>query len=366
MDRAVDEPLVASPLVLRFSAVMGVPAEELLLACGLSGVSALTHADGMRLWSKLEELTGDPYVGLSAGGRVSLDFMGMMGLAFASAVDLAAGLRLLERTIPLLIRNAPFTLAFERDRGGVIYEAPSSDVRHGVDSMLAAILHLARSCTAHRLTPTAVALQSAPPIKVDRYRELFGVDPAFGAKSSALWFSSDDLARPFRGADPATASVLLAHAPALLMPPAQAPSSSASRGRSDTHSTPGTARSVTSRRGSAPAFARCSVASPPTTRPTRPCDAARWSRSSTAGSAARCRSSRSRSVQATAPAAPSSAPSCSGEARLLPPYARACARRTTSDADRPRPSAVLEPGRRRAVATRMIAAQEPVAQAMRR
>ncbi len=223
MDRAVDEPLVASPLVLRFSAVRGVPAEELLLACGLSGVSALTHADGMRLWSKLEELTGDPYVGLSAGGRVSLDFMGMMGLAFASAVDLAAGLRLLERTIPLLIRNAPFTLAFERDRGGVIYEAPSSDVRHGVDSMLAAILHLARSCTAHRLTPTAVALQSAPPIKVDRYRELFGVDPAFGAKSSALWFSSDDLARPFRGADPATASVLLAHAPALLMPPAQAP-----------------------------------------------------------------------------------------------------------------------------------------------
>ena len=81
----------------------------------------------------------------------------MMGLAFASAVDLAAGLRFLERTIPLLIRNAPFALAFERGRGGVVYEAPATDVRHGVDSMLAAILHLARSCTAHRIVPTAVA-----------------------------------------------------------------------------------------------------------------------------------------------------------------------------------------------------------------
>ena len=147
----------------------------------------------------------------------------MMGLAFASAVDLAAGLRFLERTIPLLIRNAPFALAFERGRGGVVYEAPATDVRHGVDSMLAAILHLARSCTAHRIVPTAVALRPGPPASVDPYRVFFGVDPVFGAQSSALWFSSDDLARPSRGADPATATVLLAHAPALLTPPTQAP-----------------------------------------------------------------------------------------------------------------------------------------------
>lgn len=220
----MSEDLLASPLVLRFSAVMGVPPEELLLACGLSlGTSGLAHADGMRLWSKLEELTGDEYVGLSAGARVSLDFMGMMGLAFASAADLAAGLRLLERTVPLLIRNAPFTLAFERERGGVIYEAPISDVRHGMDSMLGAILHLSRSCTGHRLVPLEVALQSAAPANVSPYREFFGVVPAFGADACMLWFASDDLERPFRGADPATASVLVAHAPELLALPAQPP-----------------------------------------------------------------------------------------------------------------------------------------------
>jgi hypothetical protein len=105
----------------------------------------------------------------------------------------------------------------------VVYEAPATDVRHGVDSMLAAILHLARSCTAHRIVPTAVALRPGPPASVDPYRVFFGVDPVFGAQSSALWFSSDDLARPSRGADPATATALLAHAPALLTPPTQAP-----------------------------------------------------------------------------------------------------------------------------------------------
>ena len=223
IDMNADPDLVASPLVLRFSAVVGVSADELVKAAGLSVNDAgFTHADGMHLWSTLERLTGDPHVGLRAASVAKLDFMGMLGLAFASSRDLADGLRLLERTIPVLIRNARFTAVFEPQGGGVVYEGPGSEVRHGVESLIAGVLHLARECTRHRLVPTRVSLQSAQPRSLAPYEAFFGRAPTFDAPACALWFSPEDLQRPFGGADPSTASVLVAHAPALLAAPARA------------------------------------------------------------------------------------------------------------------------------------------------
>ncbi|MBX3274591.1 MAG: AraC family transcriptional regulator [Sandaracinaceae bacterium] len=195
--------------VEELSRVSGVPAREIL------DPTLISYDDGLRLWDAAEVLTGDPFVGLSAGARVALEQLGALGAAFTHAADLREALSHLARLLPLVIEGASVALELDDDEGRFVYRSPST-ARHGVDAMFAAIVSSARRATGRALRLREVWFQSPAPATSTPYVELFGVRPRWDEPTSRLAFAREDLDAPMRGADPGLARLLEAHAPALL------------------------------------------------------------------------------------------------------------------------------------------------------
>ncbi len=213
-----------SPLLLRLAAAVSIDRDTLLEAAGVSPgamtrPSGLRDEEGVRLWEALARLSGDPLVGLTAGERIRLDTLGMSGLAFVTARDLADSLRVVDRTLPLILGWREFRVGHDAEGGGIEYTMPELITRHGVDMLFAGVLTLARRCTGHPIRPRAVAFQMPAPADPARYVQVFGVEPTFGAERCRLWFEAEDLARPCVGADPATSDLLREHADSLLGEP---------------------------------------------------------------------------------------------------------------------------------------------------
>jgi AraC-like DNA-binding protein len=219
-----DRDVYASSLVLRWAALAGLSEDEVLREAQLSsdevGTAGIRRSDGMKLWSAMETLTCDPFIGLTVGARATLDFMGIIGPMFATASCLRTGLEVLGQVLPLAIRNAVVSLHLDQTTGGLDYVMPDTGVAHGVDAMFVAIVVLARQCTSQpALAPSYVEHQSPPPKDASRYLESYGCLPRFDAPRCRLAFSRIDLDLPFRGSEPQTAALLREQAPQLLFAP---------------------------------------------------------------------------------------------------------------------------------------------------
>lgn len=227
-------------MTLRFAHRLGVSLAELAHTAGialerLESGEPLGYEEGVLLWSALEKLTGDPSVGLTAGRQFTLDQMGALGPAFAAAPTLRGGLMRLVPLLRLVLHGASIdfvegVVGPEREArpgsavegralaalDGIEYRMPTVHGPHGVDSMFAAMVALARQCTGERLCPRAVDLQAARPADLDVYAAYFGVRPTWARPTCRLLFDAQDLDRPLVGADPALSQVLLEHADRLL------------------------------------------------------------------------------------------------------------------------------------------------------
>lgn len=206
-------------MTLRFAHRLGVSLAELAHTAGvaldrLESGEPLGYDEGVLLWSALERLTGDSVVGLTAGRQFTLDQMGALGPAFAAAPTLRTGLMRLVPLLRLVLHGA--SIDFLEALGGIEYRMPTVQGPHGVDSMFAAMVALARQCTGEHLCPRAVDLQAAWPADVEVYASYFGVRPAWTRPTCRLLFDARDLERPLVGADPALSEVLLEHADRLL------------------------------------------------------------------------------------------------------------------------------------------------------
>lgn len=215
------------PLFLRALEHSGVSLEELARAAEvpiaeLRSAVTIDYDSGMRLWRAAESLTGDPYVGLHLGARISLDQVGPLGPVMAHARDLRSGLEALAMVFSLVVDNARLSL----DGRALGYRSPRIDgpaVRHGVDAILAAILAIARECTGRSLTLEAVTFEVEPPPRVGPYEQLFGVRPRWDEPISSLVFDARSLALPMRSADPQFAGLVLENAESLLSGASKSP-----------------------------------------------------------------------------------------------------------------------------------------------
>lgn len=211
-------------MTLRFARRLGVSLGELAHTAGielerLESGEPLTYDEGVLLWSSLETLTGDPFVGLSAGRQFTLDQMGALGPAFAAAPTLRAGLMRLVPLLRLVLHGASIELVEEVTEptlGGIEYRMPTVHSPHGVDSMFAAMVALARQCTGARVCPRVVDLQAPWPTDLEVHAAYFGVRPTWARPTCRLLFDAQDLERPLVGADPLLSQVLLEHADRLL------------------------------------------------------------------------------------------------------------------------------------------------------
>ncbi len=199
---------------------MSVAPDELFLSAGLDRAEVdargLSREEGLRLWVAMETITEDPFVGLNAGTRLTLDLLGMVGLAFATANDLGDGLRVATRAIAVMIPGASIETRFGDGEGGVHYRTEAPEVRHGVDSIFAGIVALARECAGADVSAARVDLQSPAVRSTGAYERAFGVTPRFGQPSCFLAFDRHTLRRRFRGAEPTTSRLLLDNAEALV------------------------------------------------------------------------------------------------------------------------------------------------------
>ncbi|HHH29138.1 MAG TPA: AraC family transcriptional regulator, partial [Polyangiaceae bacterium] len=197
----------------------GVSAEELAHAAGLDlriveSPTLIPYQDGMRLWQAAAQLTGDAAVGLHAGMSCRVDRVPVLGTMFAHSDNLADALERLARHLPQVIRGVQIRFSRE-DSGEFIYHSPSR-ARHGVDSMFAAIVQLARDCSGDRVRPSAVSFQSAAPDDPAPYVDFFGTRPRWDQTVCSMRFEATALDTAFRGASPALVTVLESHTASLL------------------------------------------------------------------------------------------------------------------------------------------------------
>lgn len=177
--------------------------------------SLIPYDDGMRIWKAAEQLTGDRYVGLSAGALYGVDQLSALGSVIAHAANVRDALAAVARILPMVVRDVPIDYADEAGSGRLRYVSPGTE-RHGVDCMFAALVRAARDCTRRHLTAQAVEFQCAPPEDVTPYVKFFGVKPIWSRPASVLRFSTETLDTVMRGAEPKLAALLEDRAKTLL------------------------------------------------------------------------------------------------------------------------------------------------------
>jgi AraC-like DNA-binding protein len=163
-----------------------------------------------RMWMELPELLEAPSFGLdlaAASERLPMPFAARLVAASATLGEGLARLRRFER----VLHDVETTLLEEREQAVHIVFDTRGGVplpRHTIEFAWAFWVVLARRVTGSQVSPQAVQFTHPAPESTLRHRELFGVEPTFGALDNRLVYAPEDLARPCLGADPGLGELL--------------------------------------------------------------------------------------------------------------------------------------------------------------
>ena len=166
------------------------------------------------LWQALEELSGDPAIGLHINVAADTTVHPPATMSAFFAKDFRDGLNRLARFKRLCTPEELHVI--ERDGEAFVSFAwihavgPEPDV--AVDVTFAAILELGRRGTGRHIVPLRVEMTRAGPTTRE-HKEYFGAPITFGAPKNQLVLRADDLDRPFAGHNPELLAILT---PALL------------------------------------------------------------------------------------------------------------------------------------------------------
>lgn len=203
---------------------LGIPEAPILRAAGLEpaelgGYFARVPVDAEhRLWSAIEQQTGDPAIGLRIGvafahkGRHTVDLY----LAVHSGTPRAA-FRNVQRFARLTddLGHAEVIEQGETATARVYRDGGVPRAAGAVDAMFSAGITLLRDRVAG-FSVTGMQLSRPRPACVAPYRELYGVTPAFGESDNAYSFDRVWLDTPIRGSDEVLAEILVRQAMSLL------------------------------------------------------------------------------------------------------------------------------------------------------
>jgi AraC-like DNA-binding protein len=171
-------------------------------------------AQYFELWQALEELSGDPAIGLHINMAADTTVHPPATMSAFFAKDFRDGLNRLARFKRLCTPEELHVI--ERDGEAFVSfdwihaVGPEPDV--AVDVTFAAILELGRRGTGRHIVPLRVEMTRAGPT-TSAHREYFGAPITFGAPKNQLVLRADDLDRPFAGHNPEVLAILT---PALL------------------------------------------------------------------------------------------------------------------------------------------------------
>lgn len=174
-----------------------------------------SHRRWMELWQEIEDLSGDPQIGLHAAERLPADHWDLIDYVMASSADLGAALGRFERYFAIVSTGVVHTLREDRD---VVHlerrYAPESMTRipHPAEFAFACVVLRARPVTDVDWRPRAVRFAHRAPSSAEEHRRIFECPVTFDAEVSAITFDRASLAIPMKVPKPELVRLLDAHA----------------------------------------------------------------------------------------------------------------------------------------------------------
>ena len=184
----------------------GVDLAAITVQLGLSAAqlqTGLGRLDADRFLCAVWNALDDPAFGLRAGAVVRPERFGVSGLAAMTSPTFLEALRRKGRYNRLIWGDA-FEVVEQGGRVTVVLAADDEVRPYGparIDLELASLLAFGRRFTGVAIDALELVLRQPKPVYADRYTEMFGVVPRFGADRNALTFARADADRPLISAN---------------------------------------------------------------------------------------------------------------------------------------------------------------------
>lgn len=161
-----------------------------------------------RVWELAIKATGDPCIGLVAGGFALPAHFHGVGLAWISSRTLYGALRRLARYHRVLTTGFEIRLVDEDNEClfGVVHPHDLRVAFETVDALFSAVVRFSREIAGEDCSPQRVDLQRSDPGRADAYEEAFHAPVAFGQAQDALVFHRALLEVPLLGGNEALAA----------------------------------------------------------------------------------------------------------------------------------------------------------------
>ena len=172
------------------------------------------HHLWVELWQEVENLTGDPWIGLHAAERLPAEHFDLIDYLVASSEDLGAGLKRFERYFAIISTGVAHRL---REAGDLVYlerfYAPDAVTRvpHPAEFAFTCVVLRVRPLTAIVWRPHSVRFAHRAPPSAGEHRRIFGCPVAFDAEVSAIAFDRQSLTIPMKAPKPELCRLLEAH-----------------------------------------------------------------------------------------------------------------------------------------------------------
>lgn len=169
----------------------------------VSGEGLVTTEQFFALWRAVEDLSGDPAIGLTLAERTDTSLNPPSLLTAFYARDYRDALLRVARFKQLC---TPEKLQLHEANGKATITtewlyATEPEPAVSVDGAFAALLELGRRGTGQHLVPTLVELTRRAP-KGSKHRDYFGCEVRYASQRAAMHLASTDLDRPFPGHNP--------------------------------------------------------------------------------------------------------------------------------------------------------------------
>ena len=225
MNLALRRPPLSARMLLEFAAEHGLSADALLAAVGLDaealaapGATISARDELALIGATLERLDDRPGLGLAMGQRYHLASYGIWGFALLSAPTLRGAIETGIRYLDLTYSYLRLELRDEGLHTRILLDAdalPPPLRRFLLERDAAAIAVIQRELFGVALIP-AIRFALPRPRDCGPYRQVFGIDPEFGAPDHSLLLPRQLLDAPLPQANPLAASLAEAQCRQLL------------------------------------------------------------------------------------------------------------------------------------------------------
>ncbi|MFE8071914.1 AraC family transcriptional regulator [Marinobacteraceae bacterium S3BR75-40.1] len=164
------------------------------------------HSAQVYFWQVLEDMTGDPDIGLHLGQKLPVYKGQVLEYLFLSSPNFGEGLRRALNYQRLLSDAANSDFVRDGDECYIVLNAASEETRHLShlhEAFVQGLMTFFRSVTDGRFRPLKITFEhDKPPHRADEAEEVLGCPVEYGAEENRLYFSSEVLDYPSPHAEP--------------------------------------------------------------------------------------------------------------------------------------------------------------------